>query len=180
MTSSFCNAEVDAFMKETDSQRLGRWFDAYSARLTLYVRQWVDRSAAEDIVQDVFLRLLARPCEVTNEKALLFTAARHAAIDEQRSRQRRVHREQVVQDAQPSWFDPQPDVLIDAASAEQALARLLEPQREVILLRIWGGLTLEEISRVTGEPVSTLFSRYKAGLAEIRNVMEMSCKTKTT
>ena len=172
MTSIWCNAGDQRFMNETDSQRLGRWFDAYSAGLILYVRQYLDRSAAEDIVQDVFLRLLARPVEATNERALLYSAARHAAMDEQRSRQRRGRREQTAADARPGWFDPQPGELIDAASAQQALAQLPEPQREVIFLRIWGGLTLEEISRVTGQPVSTLFSRYKAGLGEIRNAME--------
>jgi RNA polymerase sigma-70 factor (ECF subfamily) len=166
-------------MRETESQRLGRWFDAHAPRLALYARQWLDRAAAEDVVQDVFLRLISRPTDLIHERAWLFTAVRNAALGEQRSLQRRHRREQSTA-ARSDWFESQPGDLIDAAAAQQVLADLPEEQREVILLRIWGGLTLSEISKVMSLPVSTLFSRYRAGLAEIRKTMELSCKKKTT
>ena len=44
-----------------DPATLGGWFDAYGAALVLYARQWLDRGAAEDVVQDVFVRLMAQP-----------------------------------------------------------------------------------------------------------------------
>jgi RNA polymerase sigma-70 factor (ECF subfamily) len=78
----------------------------------------------------------------------------------------------------PDWFDPRPEDLIDAAEAQKALESLPGEQREVIVMRIWGQMTLSEINRVTGEAVSTLFSRYRTGLARIKQQMESSCHMK--
>jgi RNA polymerase sigma-70 factor (ECF subfamily) len=169
-------------MAWSEAQRLGQWYDAHAARLVLYARQWAGPAAAEDVVQEVFLRLLAKPPEdaLENEKAWLFTAVRRAAIDEQRSGRRRVIRERRIAALKPDWFERHPGELIDATAAQEALSAVPLEQREVIVLRIWGKLTLAEISQVLREPVSTLFSRYKTGLAAIRNVMEMPCKMKTS
>lgn len=165
-------------MQESESQRLGRWFDAHAARLALYARNWLERGEAEDAVQEVFLRLVSRPVALANEKAWLFAAVRNAAIGARRSRERRSRREKEAVEAQSGWFEPKAGDLIDAVAAQESLGRIAEELREVILLRIWGGLTFAEISQVTGQPLSTLFSRYKLGLGEIRKLMELSCRTK--
>ena len=165
-------------MNDSIPAQLGGWYDAHAARLVLYARQWLDRAVAEDVVQASFLRLASQPQPPTNVKAWLFTAVRNAAISEHRQRQRRSRREQAVSLDRPDWFESNAGDLIDAKTAQEALARLPEPQREIILLRIWGGLSLPEAADVLGEPVSTLFSRYRAGLATLRQRMESSCKTK--
>ena len=64
---------------------MATWFDAHAASLILYARQWLDRSAAEDAVQEVFLRLLAlRGREPANVRAWLFASVRNEAISQQR------------------------------------------------------------------------------------------------
>src|SRR5437868_2913819 len=103
-----------------EAQRLGLWFDAHAAGLVLYARHWLDRAAAEDVVQDVFLGLLGQAMEPRNEKAWLFTAVRNAAIAAQRSSQRRLRREQAAGAGWTEWFDPQADDLIEAATAQKA------------------------------------------------------------
>jgi len=45
-------------MVSIEAEQLSRGFDAYASRLILYARQWLDTSEAEDVVQDVFLRLM--------------------------------------------------------------------------------------------------------------------------
>ena len=60
------------------------------------------------------------------------------------------------------------------AAAQAAMTELPVQQREVIVLRIWGGMTLQEVADVVDRPVSTVFSRYRAGLAAIRKEMENS------
>jgi DNA-directed RNA polymerase specialized sigma24 family protein len=55
---------------------------------------------------------------------------------------------------------------------------LPEAQREVVLLRIWGQLSLKQISEVVANPLTTVHSRYKAALAAIKERMQQSCKTK--
>lgn len=165
-------------MSGTDPCQLSRWFDAYAPVLVLYGRQWLDAARAEEVVQDAFLQLMSQRRSPENVKAWLFATVRNAAISEIRSQQRRRrHAEQAAGD-RPEWFSSRPDELIDAAAAQQALTALPTEQREVIVLRIWAGMTLQEISEITNQPVSTLFSRYKAGLAELRKRMESPCGKK--
>jgi hypothetical protein len=44
-----------------DPAALGDWFDAHGAALVVYARQWLDRPAAEDVVQEGFVRLITEP-----------------------------------------------------------------------------------------------------------------------
>ncbi len=65
-----------------------------------------------------------------------------------------------------------------AADGEQidrvrdALAGLSSAQREVIVLRIYSGLTFKETAQVLDEPIGTVTSRYARGLAELRTALE--------
>jgi RNA polymerase sigma-70 factor (ECF subfamily) len=52
------------------------------------------------------------------------------------------------------------------------LANLPDEQREVIVLRLWSGLTLAEVAELCQAPVSTVFSRYRTGLAALRRRFE--------
>lgn len=167
-------------MNQPDPTLLGAWYDTYAARLLLYARQWLDRTTAEDAVQAAFLGLAAQYALPQNPRAWLFTAVRNAAVSEHRGRRRREARQERVASDRRDWFDPQPGDLIDAGTAQQQLAELPADQREIILLRIWGGLSWSEAAEVLGEPTSTLFSRYKTGLATIRHRMEpSSCNNPT-
>jgi RNA polymerase sigma factor (sigma-70 family) len=151
---------------------LGEWFRAYGAALVLYARQWLDRAAAEDMVQDVFLRLMTQPAAPDNPRAWLFRAVRNAAISGLRSQKRRDAREARPSTERQPWFEPNADERIDAAAAQAVLAGLPQEQREVVVLRIWGELTLREVGELLNEPVSTVFSRYQAALTAIRQRLE--------
>jgi len=159
--------------------QLAAAFDAHAASLVLYARQWLDRQAAEDAVQDVFLRLLSQRGLPANLRAWLFRSVRNEAISHTRSQYRRRQREQAVAADRPGFFRPDPADLIDARSAQAALESLPHSQREVIVLRLWGGLTLAEVASLVGEPVSTVFDQYRAALANIREKLESSCNTRT-
>jgi RNA polymerase sigma factor (sigma-70 family) len=165
-------------MSPIDPASLGRWFDAYGAALVLYARQWLQAGAAEEAVQDAFVHLMGQRKAPRCVKAWLFAAVRNGAISRLRQQRRQKRQAEQLTAQRPEWFQTRPDDLIDAAAARQALAGLPQEQREVIVLRIWAGLTLQEISDITKQPVSTLFSRYRAGLAELRRRMESPCRTK--
>ncbi len=158
-------------MHERERAILGRSCQASGPALVLYARQWLDADLAEDVVQDAFVRLLARWRPPAHVKAWLFRCVRNAAIDQWRSRKSRQRYERERRSERP-WFEPRLDDLLDARTAEEALRRLPEEQREIIVLRLWGGLTLHEASETTGEAASTLSSRYQAGLTALRRVLE--------
>jgi RNA polymerase sigma-70 factor (ECF subfamily) len=160
----------------SDPAKLAAWFDQCAPALALYLRQWLDVAAADDVVQELFVKLLSQQQLPRDARAWLYRAARNAAISLGRSFWRRRRREQAVARQRSELFDTRPDDAIDAAEASKAVSRLPPEQREAVVLRIWSGLTLAEIAQVTGTSVSTAFARYRAGLTEIRGTLESSCK----
>jgi RNA polymerase sigma factor (sigma-70 family) len=157
---------------------LARVFDAHAAALLLYARQWVDAAEAEDVVQCVFLRLVAGGRVPAEEpRTWLFRCVRNEAVSAARSARRRERRHRAV--GGEAWFVPRPEDVIDAKTAEEALRTLPLQQREVVTLRIWSGLTLAEIAAVMGIAVSTLHGQYNAALTALRKRLENPCPKKT-
>jgi RNA polymerase sigma-70 factor (ECF subfamily) len=148
--------------------------DAHGPPLLLYARQWC--AAPEDVVQDAFLKLVALRQPPRDAVAWLYRVVRNAAIDAGRTARRRQRRESVA--ARPArWFvEPEVDGL-DAAAATAALERLPGELREVIVARLWGDLSFEQIAEVAGCSVSTAFRRYSAGLDALRRELHWPCPT---
>ena len=93
--------------------------------------------------------------------------AKNAALDIGKAERRRRRREGIA--AKPErWFHEPPPDGMDADAAIAALEQLPGEQREVIVLRLWSALTLEQIATAVGCSVSTAFRRYEAGVAALR------------
>ena len=166
-------------MAKIEPEQLSHYFSAYGRELVLYARQWVKAAEAEDVVQEVFIRLIRQSEPPQNVKAWLFRAVRNGVISLWRSQQRRLkHTEKFTAD-HTGWFETRPDDVLDAATAQRVLETIPLEQREIVTLRIWGQMTLKEIAEVVGAPQSTVFSRYTAALEAIRKKMEQSCPKKT-
>jgi RNA polymerase sigma-70 factor (ECF subfamily) len=152
------------------------WVDACGPRLMLFVRQWTQCPAeAEDIVQEAFMRLW-RSADATMREPLplLFRCARQVAVDRFRSRVRRERREEVAGRERPDmecFALPEEDAG-HGAEVAQALASLPEEQREVVVMKIWGELTFEQIAEVIGIPRNTAASRYRYALRALREAMK--------
>lgn len=168
---------------DDDADVVADMFEAHGPALLLYARQWVDAAGAEDVVQRVFVRLLASGRLPADARTWLFRCVRNEAISAWRSEQRRERRERSAAagaDAATAWFVPRPEDRIDAAAAQAALAALPAEQREIVTLRIWSGLTLAEVGRVTGLPVSTVHHHYNAALKALRQRLESPCPNRKT
>jgi RNA polymerase sigma factor (sigma-70 family) len=150
--------------------------DTHAAALVLFARQWC--AAPEDVVQTAFAKLAAAHPTPDDPPAWLFRVVRNAAIDAGKADRRRRIREQSV--ARPvRWFaEPQIDGL-DAEAAVRALEALPADQREVIVTRLWGGMTLEQVAAVAGCSVSSAHRRYEAGIAALRERLGVECLKKT-
>ena len=165
-------------MKPPADDTVAEMFAGHARALLLYARQWVDADAAEDVVQRVFVRLLAGRRLPAEPRTWLFRCVRNEAVSAWRSETRRGRRERSAAAAAAApWFVPRPGDRIDAGAAQAALAALPPRQREVVTLRIWSGLTLAETAAVTGMPVSSVHAEYHAALAALRQRLESSpCK----
>jgi RNA polymerase sigma-70 factor (ECF subfamily) len=143
----------------------------HAAALVLFARQWCD--CPEDVVQDAFCKL-ATATPPDDPAAWLYRVARNAAIDAGRSTRRRVRRERVA--ARPvRWFAQSEIDGLDAGTAVAALESLAPELREVIVARLWGGLTLEQIATAAGCSMSTAHRRYEAGIAALRERLGVAC-----
>ena len=160
-----------------DPADLGRWFDAHAAALTLYARQWLGGPGAQDAVQDVFLHLATLTASPRNPKAWLFRAVRNTAVSAARSDRRRQQRENAAAAQRDEFFQRRPEDLVDATAAQEALAALPQAQREVVVLRIWGQMTLAEIAQTIQLPLSTVYDHYREALNALRRRMESPCRT---
>jgi RNA polymerase sigma factor (sigma-70 family) len=67
---------------------------------------------------------------------------------------------------------------MDAQAAADALENLSSEQREVVVLRTWGQMTLQEISALLGTSVTTVYRQYHQGLAALRQRLENPCPNK--
>lgn len=107
-----------------------------------------DEEAAMDIVQDAFEKLWQKFREVshTKAKAYLFTTAYHRMIDYIR-KEKRMNRLDAGYDLPDQGNGHSPDL---KAVLDEALQRLPEIQRSVVLLRDYEGYSYEEIGQITG------------------------------
>ena len=153
-----------------------RLLDAHGPPLILYARQWC--STPEDVVQEAFVKLVSLRQQPRSVVPWLYRVVRNAALDARKAERRRQRRELAV--ARPSgWFvEPEMDGL-DAAAAVAALQRLPAEEREVIIPRLWGGLSFEEIAEVAECSASTAFRRYSAALDALRKELGVACPNRS-
>jgi RNA polymerase sigma-70 factor (ECF subfamily) len=151
---------------------LGEVYDTYAAPLYRFLLTLLgSEQDAEDALQEVFLAVarigLGRIREL---RPYLFQAARRQAIGLLRKRRRR--REA---DIDMSWIDLEACAPEDRALAidiDRALRSLPAEQREVIALHLSEGHTFREIAALSGTTKDTAFSRYRLGLAKLRDLLK--------
>jgi RNA polymerase sigma-70 factor, ECF subfamily len=146
------------------------WLDQHGAALVLLARQWVaSRADAEDVVQEAFVRFWRSRERAIDPAAYLYSCVKHCALDWQRSRKRQFRREQAA--ARPeaeALFAGPLDQEERLAAISTALANLPENQREVLVMKIWGGLSFPQIAEALRIPANTAASRYRYALAKLR------------
>ena len=126
--------------------------------------------SAEDAVHDAFVRLWRSRLRPGGDPvAYVFASVRNAARDVLR-------RQRTTVELSESIFESRQDDPSSAAarSEEAGLLRaavdgLPGPQRETVVLRVYAGLTFEQIAGALGEPLPTVASRYRRALERIRD-----------
>ncbi|MEC8928054.1 MAG: sigma-70 family RNA polymerase sigma factor [Verrucomicrobiota bacterium] len=162
---------------ETKARDWQGWLREHTSRLLLFARAQTRCEAdAEDVLQDALVECWRRSKGATPELPLVYATLRRRAIDLARSTDRRVAREEtVVADIETvCWFD---DALTKAEAAsilDRAMKKMPEKFREVMLLKIWGGLTFVQVAETLDIPMNTAASRYRYGLAFLRKDTELS------
>jgi RNA polymerase sigma-70 factor, ECF subfamily len=137
----------------------------------LYSRQLTGTLAdAEDAVHDGFLRFWTHAGASPDAPALFFASVRSAALDLRRRNVRRQRRERSHLTAAPHLTGP---VTEDETrrQIERALGALPEPQREVVVLKIWTDLTFAQIAEALGELPNTIATRYRYAMQKLEQLL---------
>src|SRR5688500_17478443 len=131
----------------------------HSASLVLFASQWT--TAPEDCVQEAFVELVRQPQPLNSIPAWLYRVVRNRAVSMRRAATRRERHEAAAATERASCFVPAHDPLIDEQQLAAALQTLADEHREVIVARIWGGLSFDEIGEVVGTSRSSAHRRYE-------------------
>jgi RNA polymerase sigma-70 factor (ECF subfamily) len=136
-----------------------------------FVGRTAERSAAADLMQEVFLRVWQRLPELVGrsadgQRAWIFTVARNLSIDTYRRERTRADAETAA-GHQPAPTPPPASSAVIAAErvtvVGEAIARLPERQRTTLAMAAAGGLTSAQIASALGVPAGTV--RYRLSLA---------------
>lgn len=133
-------------------------------------RLLADPDAADDLAQETLVRALtAAPADPERPRGWLATIARRLAGKEREQARARVAREQLVASAValPSAAELVARAAVQRAVVDAVLA-LPEPYRSTVLLRFFEEVPTSEIARRRGEPIETVRTRLKRGLAQLR------------
>ncbi len=156
-----------------DSERWKRWLDQHGAALVLLARQSVASHAdAEDVVQEAFVRFWRSRERVAEPVAYLYACVKRCGLDWQRAGKRRSRREEARArpEAEP-MFAGALEQNERRTAVERALAILPEKQREVLVMRIWGGLTFSQIAAALEISADTAASRYRYALDKLQEAL---------
>ncbi len=133
-------------------------------------------SDAEDVCQEVFCRLARHPVRrrlVRNPAAFVFKTARREADRFIKNRIRDWERSQearyIGEAIRNSISGPTPE---EESTAAMALAGVPGEQREIIVLKVFEGLTFKEIASICRVSPNTAASRYRYGMEKLRSILE--------
>jgi len=154
-----------------DPDELVQLVDQHGSALRALAGQWSD--SPEDLVQEAFCRLAAQRARPRHPAAWLFQVVRNLAFEAHRRGERRRRRETMVATAESMHVDP--SKAAEARAAAELLDQLEPELREVVVMRLWAGLTLEEIAEACGVSVATVHRRYEAALKELRQRWKSPC-----
>jgi RNA polymerase sigma-70 factor (ECF subfamily) len=154
-----------------------RLYDDHSQALFAFLLNFTrDENDTRDVLQEVYVKL-ARKSDLLrgarDERAFLIRLAHNAAIDLMRRRESRGKQHEQFSAEQSSTFasTTDPDESEFRAGLSRALGELPSEQRAVVHLKLWEGLTFEQIAASLDIPANTAASRYRYGLDKLRDLL---------
>ncbi len=172
--------------KAGQAEAFDQLIDAYADRMFGYlIRMTGSRTDAEDLLQEVFVRLvkaIERYEHQNNFDAFLFRIASNLCRDRIRGLRRRkvtsldADRDEAGFEPQAEERDTLPSGRLErievAARLQGALDQLPTAEKEVIMLRHFSDMSFKEIAKVMDTPLGTALARAHRGLAKLRTLFD--------
>jgi len=174
-TAGPSDAQLMARVRDGELERLSELFERHQRRLfAFFLRLAGDRAAAEDLVQEVFVRMLKYRHTYRSEAEFtpwMFGVARNAAVDHYRARPA-LELQENPEAPEPEAPTVHPVERLEkreqSARLQTALARLPRDKRELLLLARFGEMKYEAIGELLGISVGAVKVRVHRALKELR------------
>ncbi len=177
------DADLATELRKRDPNALATAYDRYGHTVySLFMRITRDQTVAEDLVQELFLRVWSRARDFDAAKGSLgvwiLSIARNMAIDHIRSAQARFSlRLRPLEHADQKQFSARsgPESAIDQARVvKEAFSHLSFNQKRVLELAYFEGMSQSEIASSLNEPLGTVKSWMRSALLRLRNTIQGS------
>jgi RNA polymerase sigma-70 factor, ECF subfamily len=163
-----------------DERALSEAFRRHATAVSGLARRILgDENRAEDVCQDVFVKLWREPNRFDGTRGslqtLLLTQAHGRSVDMIRSHTARAQREEKVsRDHDP--FAPDVDAemmsLIDVQRVATAMMQITVPEREAIELAYFQGHTYRQVAALLDVPEGTIKTRIRSGLRRLHTLLK--------
>ena len=166
------------------AEALGELYDRYGRLVySLALSSVGDSAAAEEITQDVFLRVWQRARQYRANRGAVSTwltgITRHRAIDQLRQRGARPEQQSVPwaelsPGAEPTTNGPEraASLAMERERVRAALAKLPPEQQQVLALAYFHGLSQSEIAAASNMPLGTVKTRIRLGMQKLREMLQ--------
>ena len=166
------------------AEALSELYDRYGRLVfSLALNSVGNPATAEEITQDVFLRVWQRARQYRADRAKVSTwltsITRHRAIDQLRRRGSRPEQHSLVwaelaPGAEPSVDGPEQATALamERERVRAAIDRLSEEQRQVLALAYFQGLTQSQIAEALVLPLGTVKTRIRLGMQKLREMLQ--------
>jgi RNA polymerase sigma factor (sigma-70 family) len=171
----YSEAELVEKLKAGDTEAFSLLYDNYSSALYGIINSIVkDDEVAQDILQDVFVKIWKSVAGYKREKGTLFTwmlnIARNTSIDNLRSKNKKYEIRTIENDVYTVDKNHNTTLNTDTLGVKQAVAKLKLEHKEMIDLVYFGGYTQDEIAKEMNMPLGTVKTRVRAALIELRKL----------
>jgi RNA polymerase sigma-70 factor (ECF subfamily) len=166
------------------AEALSELYDRYGRLVySLALHSVGNTATAEEITQDVFLRVWQRARQYRGDRAKVSTwltsITRHRAIDQLRRRgsrpeQHSVAWAEIATGSEPAANGPEGAVSLrmERERVRAAIASLPQEQQQVLALAYFVGLSQSQISEATGQPLGTVKTRIRLGMQKLRGILQ--------
>jgi RNA polymerase sigma-70 factor, ECF subfamily len=165
-----------AAIRNGNQEAMAELYDRYSSVVyAVALRVLGDTSAAEDILQEIFMQLWRKPgafdASRGNLAPWLAVITRNRAVDVLRKRRPQSELEDTTLTVNPD-FAGEADRGLIVEKVRSALQAMSSQQRSALEMAYFEGYSHSEISAKTGEPLGTIKTRIRSGLMQLRKLVE--------
>lgn len=174
--SSYTDAEIKTALKNKDQDVFAHVYDSYSAELFYFIqKRGCTKAAAEEVLQDIFLKLWHKADQydssVASLRTWLYRIARNAAIDKLRSAgERHARASENLDDAVYQIQGDQP--AIQDMGIQKVLHQLDDDSKKVIDLLYFQGYSQRDAQKALDMPLGTLKSKARRSILKLRALLQ--------